>query len=261
MERSLAISFLARDTVNTPRLYSALTLSGSTVSGKLKQRAKAPKLRPGASPSLAGSRLRPDPHSAPPPALPATSGSTSGPTDPPPGRARTLAVENAESNRNSLSGPRRTPLDTRLANARVSPPTPGAPSAPLETHRTIQEVRFKDRLQDQQGRHLQHPVAHRPYSQRSQLPIRLRDVDVLHRLRPVGFRVQRFLNPFQKSRRALVRPHALFDRDAVHPGRSLVPVHPLPSRFQHIPPIDPVIQHIERELRFLLGLLACFCLS
>src|ERR1044071_2256706 len=39
-----------------------------------------------------------------------------------------------ESNRSSLSDPRRTPLDTRPANNHVSPPTPGAPNAPVGTH-------------------------------------------------------------------------------------------------------------------------------
>src|SRR5260370_26948212 len=42
------------------------------------------------------------------------------------------------------------------------------------------------------------------------------------------------------------------------PGRSVVPSHPFPRRFQHIHPIDPVVQHIKPELRFLLGLLAQF---
>ena len=51
-----------------------------------------------------------------------------------PMRVRTPAVVHAESNRNSLSGPRRTRLDTRPVNGRVSPPTPGALIAPVGTH-------------------------------------------------------------------------------------------------------------------------------
>src|ERR1035437_8243338 len=43
-------------------------------------------------------------------------------------------AESAESNRNSLSGPRHTPLDTRPAHDRVSPPTPGGLTAPVGTH-------------------------------------------------------------------------------------------------------------------------------
>src|SRR5713226_4961895 len=127
-----------------------------------------------------------------------------------------------------------------------------------EPIRAIQEICLKYRLQDQQGRHLHYPVAHRRYSQRPQLSIRFRNVDSLHRLRPVGFRAQQFLNPFQKTRCALVRLHNLFDCDAIHPGCALVGSHLFPCRFQHIHPIDPVVQHIKPELRFLLGLLAQF---
>src|ERR1039457_2563101 len=125
-----------------------------------------------------------------------------------------------------------------------------------EPVRTIQEIRLKDRLQDQQGRHLHYPVAYRRNPQRPQLPIRVRNVHALHRLRRVVPRPQLFLDSFQKSRCALFCPHDLFDRDAIHPRRSLIPAHPFPSRFQHIHPIDPVVQRIKPELRFLLGLLA-----
>jgi hypothetical protein len=103
---------------------------------------------------------------------------------------------------------------------------------------------------------LHYPVAHRRYPQGPQLPMRLRNVHALHRLRLVGLRTQRFPNSFRKSRRALVRPHGLFDRDAVHPRRSLVPPHPFSSRFQHIHSKDPVVQHLKLDLRFLLGLSA-----
>src|SRR4029077_6228733 len=76
----------------------------------------------------------PAPPAPPLPALPATSGSTAEPSGPRPVGVRTPEVENAGSNRNSLSGPRHTPLDTRPANDRVSPLTPGAPNAPVGTH-------------------------------------------------------------------------------------------------------------------------------
>src|ERR1019366_4152344 len=91
---------------------------------------------PAASLSSAGSIycLRPAPHSALLLAPPATSGSTARPNGPPPACAHMPEAESAESNQNSLSGPRHTPLDTRPANGRVSPPTPDAPSAPVGTH-------------------------------------------------------------------------------------------------------------------------------
>ena len=37
---------------------------------------------------------------------------------------------------------------------------------------------------------------------------------------------------------------------------ALVGSHPLPSGFQRVPPIDPVVQHIKPKLRLLLGFLA-----
>src|SRR5580704_10667659 len=93
-------------------------------------------LRPAVSPSPDGSIycLRPAPLSALRLTLPATCGSIAGPAGPPPDRAHMPEVAHAESNRNSLSGPRHTPLDTRPANDLVSPPTPGALIAPAGTH-------------------------------------------------------------------------------------------------------------------------------
>jgi hypothetical protein len=121
--------------------------------------------RPVASLSLAGSIdcLRPAPHSAPLSALPATSGSTAGPNGPPPARAHMPEAVNAE-------------YPTAYLLQRLMRRTPRS-----EPKGTIQEIRLKDRLQDQQGRHWYHPVAHRRDTQRSQLPIRLRNGDALHR--------------------------------------------------------------------------------
>ena len=71
--------------------------------------------------------------------------------------------------------------------------------------------------------------AHRRYPQRPQLPIRFWKVNARHRLRLVGLRAQRVLYPFQESRYALVRLPNLLDRDAIHPARSLITAHPLPT--------------------------------
>src|SRR5947199_6418537 len=89
-----------------------------------------------AFPSSAGSiccYLRPAPHSVPQLAPPTTSGSTSGPNRPRPACVSTPEAESAESNRNSPSSPRHTQLDTRPANDRVFPPTPGVLTAPVGT--------------------------------------------------------------------------------------------------------------------------------
>src|SRR5712691_1994093 len=119
----------------------------------------------------------------------------------------------------------------------------------------ILEICFKDRFPYPQGRHLDHSVAHRRYAQRPHFPIRLRYVDAPYRCRRIGFGAQRVLNLIQESLHTGFRRFHLFDLYAVHPGRALVGSHPFPCRFQHIAPIDPVLQHIKPELRFLLGLL------
>ena len=92
-------------------------------------------------------------------------------------------------------------------------------------------------------------------AQRPLLPIRFRYVDAPYRFRRIGFAAKRFLNVIQEPLYAGFRRFDLFDRHAVHPGRALVGPHPFPCRFQHIAPVDPVIQHLEPELRLLLGLL------
>src|SRR5664280_2424874 len=120
----------------------------------------------------------------------------------------------------------------------------------------ILEIRFEDRLQDQQGRHLHHSVAHRRNPERTQFPIRFWYVDAPYRCRRVGLGAQRLLKFIQKSLHTGFQRFDLFDLDAVHPGRALVGSHPFPCRFQHIAPIDPVVQNVKPKLRFLLGLLA-----
>src|ERR1035437_6249963 len=120
----------------------------------------------------------------------------------------------------------------------------------------ILEICFEDRLQDQQGRHLDHPVAHRRNAQRPQLPIRFRYVDAPYRCRRVGLGAKRLLDFVQKSLHTGFRRFDFFDLYAVHPGRAPIGSHPFPSRFQHIAPIDPIVQSVKPELRLLLGLLA-----
>src|SRR2546422_408849 len=132
----------------------------------------------------------------------------------------------------------------------------GCRSPRSEPIRAIQEIRFKDRLQDQQGRHLHYPVAYRRDSQRPQFPIRLRYVDASYGLRPVGLGAQRFPQLLQEPFHSPLRRLDLLDRDAVDPRRSLIASHLVPGRRQHIAPIDQIVQRVESELRLLLGLLA-----
>src|SRR5674476_888177 len=87
-------------------------------------------------------------------------------------------------------------------------------------------------------------------------PIRLWSVDAPYRFRRVGLGAQRLLDFVQEPLHTGFRRFHLLDRYAIHPGRALIGTYPFPTRFQHIAPIDPVVQHIKPELRFLLGLLA-----
>src|SRR6266851_6063357 len=119
----------------------------------------------------------------------------------------------------------------------------------------ILKICFKDRLQDQQGRHLHHSVAYRRNAQWPQFPIRLRYVDAPYRCRRIGLGAWRLLKLIQESLHTGFRRFDLFDLDAVHPRRALVGSHPFPCRLQHIAPIDPVVQSVKPELRLLLGLL------
>ena len=121
----------------------------------------------------------------------------------------------------------------------------------------IQEIRLEDRLQDQQGRHLHHPVAHRRDAQRSQLPIRLRDVDAPHRLRPVGLGCAAIPGSLPETAATPLADASICSIVTPStPGAPLLARTRVPRRLQHVAPIDPVVQRVEPELRFLLGLLA-----
>ena len=74
-------------------------------------------------------------------------------------------------------------------------------------------------------------------AQRPQLSIRFRYVDAPYRLRPVGLGAQRFLDFLHESLDASFRRLDPLDRDAIHPGRSLVSAHPAPCRLQRVAPV------------------------
>jgi hypothetical protein len=120
---------------------------------------------------------------------------------------------------------------------------------------TIFKVSFEDRFQNQQGCHLHYPVSHRRYPQRSHLPVGFRYVHPARWLRLVVLRSQGFLDLSQPPAHARFPRFHLFDRNAVHARCALVGAHSPPCLFQCVPPIDPVVQHIKPELRFLLRLL------
>src|ERR1017187_7491393 len=84
---------------------------------------------------------------------------------------------------------------------------------------------------DNTGRNLAGAIPHErlPARVRSPLAVVLLNVYASHWLRFVGFGVQRFLDLVQKSFHPRFRLLNLFDRLAVHAGRSIVGSHPFPS--------------------------------
>src|SRR6202142_225375 len=138
--------------------------------------------------------------------------------------------------------------------ATLSSPASYCAASPMQPF-SILKVGFEDRLQNQQGRHLPHPVSHRRYPQRSQLSVGFRYVHAAHRLRPVGIGSQGFLDLSNKPAHARFLRFPLFDRNAVHARCAPIGAHPPPSLFQCVPPIDPVVQSVKPELRLLLRLL------
>ncbi len=122
--------------------------------------------------------------------------------------------------------------------------------------RAIQKVCLKDRLQNQQYGHLDHPVSYTGDSQGPQLAISLGNIDPAHRQRSVGLGPQFLFQCFQKSG----HPSFLYLPNG-HPIRTRCPSvrsYPSPGRFQYIPAIHPVVQGIKSKLTFLLGLTAQF---
>jgi hypothetical protein len=126
----------------------------------------------------------------------------------------------------------------------------GRPSA-AESIITTQEIRFEDRFQDQERRHLHHPVPNCRNPQWSQFSIGFLDPYSTYRLRLVGLLLQRLLDLIQKSSNSAFAFFDHRDRHAIDTGRSLIGFHPSPCRFQCVAPIDPVVQNIKPKLRLL----------
>jgi hypothetical protein len=76
--------------------------------------------------------------------------------------------------------------------------------------------------QDQQRRHLRHPITDRGDAQRTQLPIGLGDKDPPHRLRSVPLALQMYLQTLQERRYAAGRAFNLLEGHAVEAGRAAV---------------------------------------
>ncbi len=122
--------------------------------------------------------------------------------------------------------------------------------------RAVQEVSLKDRLEYQHGRRLDDPVFDRGNSQRSHPAVRFRDIDAFDRLRTIAFCAKLFVQlPYVGIPGRLIQYDEVLTGDAIHPGSAVVIQHQCRRNPQHVFPIDPVVQSVEPEPRFLLGLL------
>jgi site-specific DNA recombinase len=120
--------------------------------------------------------------------------------------------------------------------------------------RALQEIRLKDRLQEQQHRHLHHPVLHRRDAQRSLFAVGLGNVHTLHRLGSIGLVLKRSLDRLQKALDPTVRLFHRLDAHAVNAGRAMIRSYPSPRGRQHVPAVHAVVQSIEPKLRLLFRL-------
>ncbi len=127
-----------------------------------------------------------------------------------------------------------------------------------KSERTILKVRLKDGLQNQECGHLHHSITHRWNAQRAHLPIGLWYVDPSHGMGTVGSGTKQFLDFSQEHLRTAFAFKDIFNGYPVHSSRTFVSTYQFPCRQQHIFPKYPVIQRVEPEFRFLLGLQAQF---
>src|SRR5579872_237975 len=121
---------------------------------------------------------------------------------------------------------------------------------------TVHEVRLEDRLDHQEHGHLSRPVPHRWNPERAQLAVRLRYVDTTHGSRPIGLRAEVFFELVEKTRHATRSGLDVFEADPVDTRGPAVLAHPSPCRLEDVTSVNAVVQRVEPERRFLLGLSA-----
>jgi len=121
----------------------------------------------------------------------------------------------------------------------------------------VQEVRLKDRLQDQQHRCLHDAVFDRRNPQRPLPTVGLGNVNTLHRRWPIALREKFFMQLLEERCRA--RPiNDVLTRYTVRSSSAVVLHHQPPGGRQNVEPTDSVIQGVEPKRRLLLGLSAQF---
>jgi len=131
------------------------------------------------------------------------------------------------------------------------------PSGP-KPERAVEEVRLEDGLEQEHHRCLYNPVTDRGNTERSFLAVRLRDLDALHRVWPIGLAPEILADPRQQFLDAVLRIHDVVHRNAVDAGcaTAFAAAHRLPGRLQNIIPKEMPIERVQPELRLPFGLLA-----
>ena len=122
----------------------------------------------------------------------------------------------------------------------------------------IQEICLEDRLNDQQHRHLDHPVSDTGNPQRAPLAIGLGYVDPTHRLRSVSLGSQFSFHFIEKCLHPSLSFLHTLQGHPIDSRCSLVCPHPFPRRLQYIAAQDSVVQGIEPILTFSLRLATQF---
>src|ERR1043165_4566017 len=105
----------------------------------------------------------------------------------------------------------------------------------------FQKIRFEDRFQDKESRHLDYPISYRRDAQRPELAVGLFDPHTPYRLRLVLFLLQQLLDLVQKSPYTAFAVFDALHRNAIYSGAALIGLHPFPCRFQRIPPKNSAV--------------------
>ena len=118
----------------------------------------------------------------------------------------------------------------------------------------FEEVGLEDRLQDELGRRLGHPVPDGGDPQVAELAVGLGDGDPPHRLGLVAVHQQVLLDLSEEGLDPLgAFGLDVFDGDAVDARGAVIPQHLLPCAVEHVGSVDPVVESVEASVRRHLG--------
>ena len=123
---------------------------------------------------------------------------------------------------------------------------------------TVQKISLKDRLNHQQHCHLHNTIPYAGDAQRPLLAVGFGNIDASHRFGPVGAAPKRLIDLIDKRHNPSLTGLDVVDTNTINTRCTLVGSHAFPRRFQYVPTIHTIIEHIEPKRRFSLGLKAQF---